>query len=126
MMVDRSAIWAKVGLLRRKFGQTGMPVEQVNRFGRAGDFTLLESSDTAEFVRKCEAGTQEDLVAAIRELIGQATGAGIKVVFGNADAPVAFAIFLRYARVGAISHASPRSFGGTTSHLYRRQPLDGG
>jgi hypothetical protein len=81
MMADRSAIWAKVELLRRELGQTGMPVEQVNRFGRAGDFTLLESSDTAEFVRKCEAGTQEDLIGAIRELIGQATGAGIKVVF---------------------------------------------
>ena len=71
-----------------------MPVEQVNRFGGAGDFTLLESSDTAEFVRKCEAGTQEDLVAAIRELIGQATGAqGSRSFYENADAPVAFAIF---------------------------------
>ncbi len=27
-----SAIWAKVELLRRKLGQIGMPMEQVNRF----------------------------------------------------------------------------------------------
>jgi hypothetical protein len=81
MMVDRSAIWAKVELLRRKLAQTGMPAQQVNRFGRAGDFTLLEARDAAEFSRKCEAGTREDLITPINELIRQASEAGIKVVF---------------------------------------------
>jgi hypothetical protein len=81
MMMDRSAIWAKVELLRRKIAQMGMPSEQVNRFGRAGDFTLLELNDTAEFVRKCESGTQGDLIAPVRELIRQASEAGIQVIF---------------------------------------------
>jgi len=81
MMMDRSAIWAKVELLRRKIAQMGMPSEQVNRFGRAGDFTLLEANDTAEFVRKCESGTQGDLIAPVRELIRQASEAGIQVIF---------------------------------------------
>jgi hypothetical protein len=81
MMVDRSAIWAKVELLRRRLARTGMRAEEVNRFGRAGDFTLLESSDTAEFVRKCDVGTQEDLSEPVHELIQEAKEARIKVVF---------------------------------------------
>jgi hypothetical protein len=81
LMMDRSAIWAKVELLRRKIAQMGIPSEQVNRFGRAGDFTLLEANDTAEFVRKCESGTQGDFIAPVRELIRQASEAGIQVIF---------------------------------------------
>ena len=81
MMVDRSAFWAKVERLRRDVGQQGMPVELVNQFGRAEDFSLLEWSSAENFAKACEAATAEDLIAPVLEIARQGSASGAKVVF---------------------------------------------
>jgi hypothetical protein len=81
MLVDRSAIWAKVERVRRKLAQEGMPEEQVNRFGRVDDFSLLEAANASEFMQHCEAASGAALIASVREIIREAAHAGINVVF---------------------------------------------
>jgi hypothetical protein len=81
MFADRGAVWAKVERLRRSLAQYGMPVERMNRFGRAGDFALLEASSVAEFIERCQSGLQSDLNPAVREIIEQSSAAGAQVVF---------------------------------------------
>ena len=81
MTVDRGAIWAKVELLRREISQQGMPKEKSSRFGRARDFSLLEATDTAEFIGQCNLSVNRSLVPAVQEMIRQGKAAGAKIVF---------------------------------------------
>jgi len=83
VMVERLAIWSKVEKLRRAIGEIGMPKRDVNRFGRADDFTLLEA-DSKEFARRCERAVAErqPLSPPIAEIIDttRVNGARIRVV----------------------------------------------
>jgi hypothetical protein len=81
MMVDRGAVWAKVELFRRRLSQEGMPEERSNRFGRAADFSLLESASESDFAQSCEEASGRGLISAVDEIIRQASQAGMKVVF---------------------------------------------
>jgi hypothetical protein len=53
LLMDRSAIWNKVELLRRHMGEVGMPHQETNAFGRRADFNLLESTNEQTFVDRC-------------------------------------------------------------------------
>jgi hypothetical protein len=81
MMVDRSAFWAKIELLRRDIGQQGMPHESINQFGRADDFSLLEWSSPENFAQACERASGQDLIAPVLEIIRQGSESGAKLVF---------------------------------------------
>jgi len=81
MAVGRGAVWAKVELLRREISQQGMPEETSNRFGRARDFSLLEASNTAEFIGQCNFSMNRGLVPAVQEIIRQGKAAGAKILF---------------------------------------------
>jgi len=79
MFVERGAIWAKVEILRRAFAQQGMPPERTNRFGRAADFSLLESDNPNNFHRQCEASLSLPLAPPVSELLRQARDAGLTI-----------------------------------------------
>jgi hypothetical protein len=79
MLADRGAIWAKVEILRRAFAQLGMPAERTNRFGRASDFSLLESDNSEDFRRQCEASLDLQIAPPVNELLRQAHDAGITI-----------------------------------------------
>jgi hypothetical protein len=79
MFADRGAIWVKVEKLRRAMGQQGMPPERSNQFGRASDFSLLESDNPEDFRRQCEASLALPLSPAVNELLRQARDAGISI-----------------------------------------------
>jgi hypothetical protein len=53
MFLERSSLWAKVELLRRKVEEIGMPPHKTNRFGRVDDFAALEAADLPAFVETC-------------------------------------------------------------------------
>lgn len=71
MMNDRSALWEKVEIVRRSLGRVGLPPVAMNRFGRAADFTLLESKSPDEFGDHCNrvASANIGLSAPIREIL---------------------------------------------------------
>jgi hypothetical protein len=81
MTVERGSYWTKVERFRRKISQQGMPEEKTNRFGRAGDFAVLEASSPQEFAAACDAASSQELIAPVNEIIRQASAAGAKVVF---------------------------------------------
>jgi hypothetical protein len=58
MVAERSSLWDRVELLRRRFEDIGMPAQKVNRFGRVGDFNALEAKDVPSFTQRCEAIVQ--------------------------------------------------------------------
>jgi hypothetical protein len=80
MFADRGAIWAKVEILRRAMAQQGMAAERLSRFGRAADFSLLESDNADDFRNQCEASFNSALSPAVSELFRQARDAGISIV----------------------------------------------
>lgn len=79
MLADRGAIWAKIEILRRGIAQQGMPAERSNRFGRASDFSLLESDNSDDFRHNCEASIELPLALPVKELLRQARDAGFTV-----------------------------------------------
>lgn len=81
MLAERGAVWGKVELLRRAMGQQGMPAEARNQFGRAADFTLLESKSREEFERHCLAAARAPLNVPVAEIIREAQEKGARVVF---------------------------------------------
>ena len=80
MLVDRGATWAKVEIHRRALRQQGMPAERLNQFGRASDFSLLESANAEEFRRKCESSMASPFSSAVAALLRQAHDAGLSIV----------------------------------------------
>jgi len=58
MLAERSSLWDKVELFRRRLDEIGMPKQKVNRFGRVGDFNALEAKDVPSFVARCGAIVQ--------------------------------------------------------------------
>jgi hypothetical protein len=80
MFADRGAIWAKIEILRRAMAQQGMPPQRSSKFGRAADFSLLESDNADVFRRQCEAFRNSPLSPAVTELFRQAGDAGISIV----------------------------------------------
>ena len=54
MVAERSSLWDRVELFRRRLDEIGMPAQKVNRFGRVGDFNALEAKDVPSFTQRCE------------------------------------------------------------------------
>jgi len=53
MLAERSSLWDRVELFRRRLDEIGLPKQKVNRFGRVGDFNALEAKDVPSFVHRC-------------------------------------------------------------------------
>jgi hypothetical protein len=81
LLSERGAVWGKVELLRRTFGQQGMPTQVRSQFGRAADFTLLEAKSREEFEQHCALASQATLNAPVLEIIREAQQHGLRVVF---------------------------------------------
>ena len=81
MIVERGAIWAKVERFRRKLAELGMGKERNNRFGRVGDFSLLEAPEASRFASDCASANTRSLNIAVNEMIRESSERGIRVVF---------------------------------------------
>jgi hypothetical protein len=83
MLAERSSLWDKVELLRRRLNQIGMPPQKVNRFGRVADFSALEAKDVPSFVQRCDAivRARQSLSAPIQAMIDLAHQRGAKFYF---------------------------------------------
>ena len=81
MFAERSSLWGKVELLRRRLGEIGMPHHKINRFGRVADFSALEAGDVASFTQRCAAVVQQQkgFSPPIREILRLAREHGVIV-----------------------------------------------
>jgi hypothetical protein len=79
MFVERGSVWARIEILRRRLAQQGMPSERRGQFGRAADFSLLESQSATDFGDKCAASMNLPLTPAVHELLRQSNEAGATV-----------------------------------------------
>lgn len=91
MFAERSSVWGKVELLRRRLQQIGMPPQAINRFGRVVDFSSLEDKDVSSFDQRCEdvVHQHKGFSAPIREIIRLAQTRGIKVFLVEMPMPSA-------------------------------------
>ena len=53
VVVERLTLWSRVERARRWLGGIGMPAQAESAFGRAADFSLIESDDDRKFARGC-------------------------------------------------------------------------
>lgn len=81
MLADRSAVWAKVELFRRRLAAQGMPPVRENRFGRVSDFSLLESQDAQAFASQVAAASKDPFTSSVQEILRYAARSGARVVF---------------------------------------------
>ncbi|HEX4262906.1 MAG TPA: SGNH/GDSL hydrolase family protein [Verrucomicrobiae bacterium] len=83
MVAERSSLWDRVELFRRRLDEIGMPPQKVNRFGRVGDFNALEAKDVPSFTQRCEAIAhgQKGFSAPIQAMIDLAHEHGAKFFF---------------------------------------------
>jgi hypothetical protein len=83
MLAERSSLWDRVELFRRRLDEIGMPKQKVNRFGRVGDFNALEAKDVPDFTRRCEniVQGQKEFSAPIQAIIDLAHQHGATVYF---------------------------------------------
>jgi hypothetical protein len=83
MLAERSSLWDRVELFRRRIDQIGMPKQQVNRFGRVADFNALEAKDVPDFTKRCAAIVrgQKGFSAPIQAMIDLAQQHGAKFFF---------------------------------------------
>ena len=79
LFVERHAVWGKVEALRRRLDRFGLPARATNEFGRADDFTSLETpvEDHIEHCRRFVRGEQ-GLDPALLGLIDTAKRRGAK------------------------------------------------
>jgi hypothetical protein len=83
MLAERSSLWDRVELFRRRLDDIGMPKQKVDRFGRADDFNALEAPDVPSFTQHCNAIVHgpQGFSAPIRAIINLAQEHGAKVIF---------------------------------------------
>ncbi len=81
LLRERGAIWSKVEKMRRAMGGVGMPHQAVNRFGRAGDFDLLEAKSPEAFIERCNQlmQTGQMLSPPLRELFREVSAQGGRI-----------------------------------------------
>jgi hypothetical protein len=89
ILSERYTIWSKVELLRRSFGEVGMPKKETNQFGRVEDFALLESSQ-ADFITRCKQATsaQAPLSEPVAAIFRQVRESGRKLYVIEMPLPV--------------------------------------
>jgi hypothetical protein len=89
MLAERSSLWTKVELLRRRFGEVGMPRQATNRYGRVADFTGLQAADVDSFNRRCGAivAAKAGFSPPVQELFRLARAAGTKVILVEMPLP---------------------------------------
>jgi hypothetical protein len=59
MLSERSSIWDKVEMLRRRVDEIGMPKHKTNRYGRVSDFSALEAADVPSFINRCNSAIHD-------------------------------------------------------------------
>jgi hypothetical protein len=81
ILVERSALWARVERLRRQLAGIGMPARGKTRFGRAEDFAQLEARYEADFAGRCRAavGRKAELIPPVKDMLEQARENGAKM-----------------------------------------------
>jgi hypothetical protein len=89
MLAERSSLWSKVELVRRRIEDIGMPEHKTNRYGRVDDFSALEANDVDSFDQRCEAVLlqKEGLSPAVKKIIHLAQTHGTKVVLVEMPMP---------------------------------------
>jgi len=89
MLADRSSLWGKVELLRRRLEDIGLPKRPTNRFGRVADFAALEPKDIASFDERCRAVAEgkAGFSEPVRELIALARQRGAAVILVEMPMP---------------------------------------
>jgi hypothetical protein len=82
LLVERTAIWARVERVRRRLGRVGLPPEETNQFGRAADFAAFEPPDPPAYDRACRqaAADRVPLCEPVRALFRLARARGSKVL----------------------------------------------
>ena len=80
MLVERSAVWGKIELLRRTFSAQGMPAVQENSLGRVADFNLMESSDPVNFALHVATAANAPLNPPVEEILRESAKSGASVV----------------------------------------------
>jgi hypothetical protein len=82
ILVERSALWARVERLRRQLAGIGLPPRGKTRFGRAEDFAQLEARYEADFAGRCRAAVERraELIAPVRDMLESARGAGAQML----------------------------------------------
>jgi len=81
MLAERSAVWGKVELLRRKIAAQGMPPVEENRLGRVADFALLEAADPRAFASRAEGAANLPLNPPVAEILRESANSGARAVF---------------------------------------------
>jgi len=89
MFAERSSLWGKVELLRRRFEEIGMPKQKTNRYGRVEDFAALEAKDVPAFNQRCQAvvNGQQGFSPPLREIIRLAREHGANVILVEMPMP---------------------------------------
>jgi hypothetical protein len=89
MLAERSSLWAKVELLRRRIEDIGMPKHKTNRYGRVDDFSALEARDVNSFNRRCEdiLRHKPGFSPAVKKIVQLAHAHGIKVILVEMPMP---------------------------------------
>jgi hypothetical protein len=89
MLSERSSLWGKVELARRRLDEIGMQKHQTNRYGRVEDFSALEANDTASFNNRCRSVVDKQMGFSppIKEIIRLCNDSGAKVIFVEMPMP---------------------------------------
>jgi hypothetical protein len=89
MLSERSSLWGKVEMARRRLDEIGMPKHQTNRYGRVEDFSALEASDTSAFNQRCGAVVEKQMGFSlpIQKIIALSQAQGAKVILVEMPMP---------------------------------------
>jgi hypothetical protein len=89
MVAERSSLWTRVELLRRRLGEIGMPKHKTNRYGRVDDFAALEATDVAAFNQRCAAALDkgQQFSPAIQGILSLAQKHNARLVFVEMPMP---------------------------------------
>ncbi len=89
LLIERQTLWAKVEKMRRRFAQIGFASAEMNRFGRADDFRLLEALDAGAFLRRCDelADSRRPFEPPVIAIIDQTRQAGARLVLVEMPMP---------------------------------------
>ena len=93
VVYERLSVWRRVGLLRGRIGEWGLPPEKMTGFGRVADFEAdpYQPKSPAALAAECKVALNEHrrLSAPVLEIIRQAKGAGSKVILVQMPLPKA-------------------------------------
>ncbi len=88
MLAERSMVWSRVELLRRRMEDMGMPPKTENRFGRVSDFSALEAGDEQAFNVRCETAlAQAEFSRPVEKIVRLCQSQGARLVLVEMPMP---------------------------------------